>query len=393
MLGIAATSRKLSAGMTGGRSGAFSKLASSSRDRLRDGGSSEKLTKSSPTTARSPTAARSKVYATPAADGGDEAKLADPEPGQALSPAAAAASATLGPTRRFDTVTSSGGSNNAETARPKPSRRVSPFPRRTPWPHVVVQGARRAARRQATRAGRVRQRAQMVRRAAARAAFEAQLDLYSEMCLDRSYNSIYMLEREFSYELFVSAVANALLPDQIRASFTVLLKNLYINRYPHEVLQAPDRLQVLSAPSASTSTRRTRCRISHQPGQRGHVQGYGRFVGWRRAEPRGLDHGEDRATGARIWVNEKTGGARRATDAAPQGQELVPDLATGQPKYRNVAHGKVLTNRPPGERATTSSTPSRSSSRATSPGSRAARSRASRTRTSSRSRCSTCSSA
>ena len=66
------------------------------------------------------------------------------------------------------------------------------------------------------------------------------------MCLDRSYNSIYMLEREFSYELLVSAVANALLPDQIRASFTVLLKNLYINRYPHEVLQAPDRLQVLS---------------------------------------------------------------------------------------------------------------------------------------------------
>ena len=77
--------------------------------------------------------------------------------------------------------------------------------------------------------------------------FEAQIDLMSEMCLDRSYNSIYAIEAEYSFTLLVGNISNTLLPDQIRASFTYLLRNLYIDRYPHEAIQAPGKMQVLSS--------------------------------------------------------------------------------------------------------------------------------------------------
>jgi hypothetical protein len=74
--------------------------------------------------------------------------------------------------------------------------------------------------------------------------YEAQIDLYSEMCLDRSYNCIEALEGQFSYEMLVTAVVNPLLPHQLRASFARFLCRLYIVRYPHERIQAPEYVRV-----------------------------------------------------------------------------------------------------------------------------------------------------
>ena len=76
--------------------------------------------------------------------------------------------------------------------------------------------------------------------------YVAQLDLFAEMCLDRSYNSIGTLEQHFPYEMLVSLMVNEKLPDQIRASMTLLLMRLFVDRFPHENLRAPNPVQVLS---------------------------------------------------------------------------------------------------------------------------------------------------
>jgi hypothetical protein len=76
--------------------------------------------------------------------------------------------------------------------------------------------------------------------------YEAQIDLYSEMCLDRSYNNIGTLEQHFPYEMLVSLMVNDKLPDQIRASMTLLLMRLWVDRFPHGQLRAPNPVQVLS---------------------------------------------------------------------------------------------------------------------------------------------------
>ena len=68
--------------------------------------------------------------------------------------------------------------------------------------------------------------------------------LYSEMCLDRSYNCIAALEQHFSHGLCVTAIANPRLPDQLRAVFATLLCRLYIDRFPHEPVQTPEMVRV-----------------------------------------------------------------------------------------------------------------------------------------------------
>ena len=60
--------------------------------------------------------------------------------------------------------------------------------------------------------------------------FEAEIDVYAEMCLDRSYNSIEALAtpkspipgeggRGFSYDMLLALMIDTRLPDQIRASY------------------------------------------------------------------------------------------------------------------------------------------------------------------------------
>ena len=67
------------------------------------------------------------------------------------------------------------------------------------------------------------------------------------MCLDRSYNAINELTSHFSYACIVSLVVNVRLPDQIRASFAMLLLRLYIDRFPHAKLSVPNPVQVLES--------------------------------------------------------------------------------------------------------------------------------------------------
>lgn len=74
--------------------------------------------------------------------------------------------------------------------------------------------------------------------------YESQIYLFAEMCLDRSYNSIYEMQRQFSYETLISCVANDLLPDQIRSGYCLLLLRVYIDRYPHAEVRAPDPVQI-----------------------------------------------------------------------------------------------------------------------------------------------------
>ena len=71
-----------------------------------------------------------------------------------------------------------------------------------------------------------------------------QIFLFSEMCLDRSYNSIYEMMRQFPYDTLISLMGNELLPDRIRSGFTLLLLRVYIDRYPHAPIQAPGAVQV-----------------------------------------------------------------------------------------------------------------------------------------------------
>ena len=74
--------------------------------------------------------------------------------------------------------------------------------------------------------------------------YESQIFLFAEMCLDRSYNSIYEMQRQFSYDMLVSLVGNDLLPDALRSAFTLLMLRTYIDRYPHAPIQAPSSVQV-----------------------------------------------------------------------------------------------------------------------------------------------------
>jgi len=79
---------------------------------------------------------------------------------------------------------------------------------------------------------------------------EAQIDLFAEMSLDRSYNVINDLRDQFPHSMLISLVANQKLPDQIRASYAQLLLRLYIDCFPHEHncgrYQFPDLLWVYS---------------------------------------------------------------------------------------------------------------------------------------------------
>ena len=87
--------------------------------------------------------------------------------------------------------------------------------------------------------------------------FEAEIDVYAEMCLDRSYNSIGALStpksptpgeggRGFSYDMLLSLMIDTRLPDQIRASYAMLLLRLWIDRFPHATVPAPNPIQVFT---------------------------------------------------------------------------------------------------------------------------------------------------
>jgi hypothetical protein len=69
--------------------------------------------------------------------------------------------------------------------------------------------------------------------------YKAQLDLFSELCLDANGNSIEELESHFSFEVCFNALRDPLLPNEIRGSMATLMTNLHIRRSPHRVLRLP----------------------------------------------------------------------------------------------------------------------------------------------------------
>ena len=72
-----------------------------------------------------------------------------------------------------------------------------------------------------------------------------QIRLFAELCTGRSYHSILQLEQAFSYTMLVSCMASHKLPFRLRAAFTSMLVNMYVDRYPQSPLRMPEPIQVL----------------------------------------------------------------------------------------------------------------------------------------------------
>ncbi len=97
------------------------------------------------------------------------------------------------------------------------------------------------------------------------------INTFAEMCLGRNYGCIHFFERTHDsdgdllaplrYEMLVSSMANKLLPDKIRAAFTMLLLRMYIDRYPHSLIQSPPRLFVVEDEKGSETNRAHENRI------------------------------------------------------------------------------------------------------------------------------------
>lgn len=69
--------------------------------------------------------------------------------------------------------------------------------------------------------------------------YRSMLGLFAEMCLDRSYNCIEAIEKQFSYDMLVAGIKDEQLPHSVRAQFSTLCERLYVDRYPHGELQLP----------------------------------------------------------------------------------------------------------------------------------------------------------
>lgn len=84
--------------------------------------------------------------------------------------------------------------------------------------------------------------------------YESQINLFAEMCLDRSYNSIYEMQTQFSYDMLVNCISNDKLPDQVRSGYCLLLLRVYIDRYPHAEIRAPDPVQIFEKGEGDIAT-------------------------------------------------------------------------------------------------------------------------------------------
>lgn len=97
------------------------------------------------------------------------------------------------------------------------------------------------------------------------------INTFAEMSLGRNYGCIHFFERTHDsdgdplaplrYEMLVSSMANKLLPDKIRAAFTMLLLRMYIDRYPHALIQSPSRLFIVKDEEGSKTNRTHENRI------------------------------------------------------------------------------------------------------------------------------------
>lgn len=74
--------------------------------------------------------------------------------------------------------------------------------------------------------------------------------------MGRSYHSIDLLEGHFSFPMLVSCMGSHKLPFRLRAAFTSLLVNLYVDRYPQSPLRMPETIQVLHELDGSIQPRK-----------------------------------------------------------------------------------------------------------------------------------------
>jgi hypothetical protein len=76
--------------------------------------------------------------------------------------------------------------------------------------------------------------------------YHANLELFAELCLDRSYNCIEALSRQFPYDLLVTGMCQRQLPPRIRQAFADLCTRLWIDRFPHNPIKAPNLTRIWS---------------------------------------------------------------------------------------------------------------------------------------------------
>jgi hypothetical protein len=69
--------------------------------------------------------------------------------------------------------------------------------------------------------------------------YQAQLDLYAEMCCGSSRYCSRAVSKQFPYELLAVGIRDSKLPDALRASFARLMHNLYVDVFPHEAVTLP----------------------------------------------------------------------------------------------------------------------------------------------------------
>jgi len=73
----------------------------------------------------------------------------------------------------------------------------------------------------------------------------AQIELFSTMCLGRSYNCIHVMQKMFPYALLCNLLTQQeALPNDMKRAFTDLLRCLWVDRYPHAPLNLPRRYWV-----------------------------------------------------------------------------------------------------------------------------------------------------
>jgi inositol 1,4,5-triphosphate receptor type 1 len=66
--------------------------------------------------------------------------------------------------------------------------------------------------------------------------FRCQLDLYSQMCLDRQYMAIHILRSKLPVELLLSCMHDSALPFDLRASFCRLMLHIHVDAEPQETV-------------------------------------------------------------------------------------------------------------------------------------------------------------
>jgi hypothetical protein len=64
-------------------------------------------------------------------------------------------------------------------------------------------------------------------------------ELYAELCADRSYNCISVLEQQFSFELLITGISDNRFSPRARTTFADLMARIYLNRFPHETMELP----------------------------------------------------------------------------------------------------------------------------------------------------------